>query len=92
MRQNSERQKSYCGNQTDPLPFWTAEFRLWPGLNRLPCDPHHKHPYPQSQTSGHPAKENSAHNGSNRREAKVSYFTLSGLTGEPTFTVGRLES
>src|SRR5664279_1526299 len=57
-----------------------------------PVTPHHKHPYPQSQTSGHPAKENSAHNGSNRREAKVSYFTLSGLAGEPTFTVGRLES
>lgn len=42
----------------------------WDGSNRPPSDIHHKHPYPESQTSGPPAKENSAHNGSNRREAK----------------------
>jgi hypothetical protein len=48
-----------------------GRFPGWDGVNRAPGDIHHKHAYPESQTAGPSAKENSAHNGSNRREAKV---------------------
>jgi hypothetical protein len=48
-----------------------GQFLCWDGVNRALGDIHHKHAYPESQTAGPPAKENSAHNGSNRREAKV---------------------
>ena len=47
-----------------------GRFPGWDGVNRAPGDLRHKHPYPVSQTAGLPAKENFAHNGSNRREAK----------------------
>jgi len=75
--------------------FWSrnvAWFLAGFGLKKSCSDGHHKRPYRRSQTPAHGAKDNLAHNGSIKAGGEgLNNFILSGLIGEPKFSVRRLE-